>query len=534
MSDNVIIDPTTIHDINGEQDHATVPSVLAMAPDNITAQDPVTMEQVRQFMLDQEQDKDKQEAKRDGDKVANYYFDRLQMDELEEHLRIEFPNTWRNKFRMTENFTKSVSRQLSSIYKKKPKREAINSRISSISDAELKIQSELINFVYEHGKIDRAYQEIERFAKWSRSVLIEVIYQPKTSKIILKPYSPQFYDVMVSKSGILQAVIISDYQIGRQSDKDLKGRNFWAWTDTEFQHFQGPDLTAVGEVEENPLGRLPFVFYNDDLPVENEKPYLHADTTLANTNLAINRLLTDAMSLVKNKTYGQPYTIGIDPDKSAQPTGHEVIWNLQPKNEGQQVEVGVLSPSGDLEAILQMIERTANGYATTRGMAPDTFTAVKTGKTADSGVALKIKNHVLLDMRDGEESKYQDLESEIFNVVRDVHNFNADAEGGHDLPEINEDLKLSVHFDDNSLAFENPAQIRQMMLLEVNQGLLKLSDFVRASRPHFSEEEAEEYLKQVEEQRVRLGLSPSMEAIDKALNATGDENDEDDEEEEEN
>ena len=509
---------TTISDDLGEQESATVKSVLVTAPDEFVEAQSVTMDEARKFQIEINKDEDRIEAKKTGAVVSNYYHGRLQMLELSDWMRQEFPQTHASKFKIVENFVKSTSRQLSTIYKQSAVREAINKRNKDASPESLEDDTKVINFIYEFGDLNRSFQEIERHAKWAKTVLIKVMFQSKTGKITLKPYSPQFYDVMVSDSGVLQAVIISDFMAGTATKKENSARRYWIYTDDEIQEFRGDKLKPVGALKKNELGRLPFVLFNDDLPVENEKPYLHADSMMSNTNLAINTKLTDAMSLTKNKTYGQPWIIGGDKDKLPNFSGHEEIWHIvQGKGDDHAPTVGILHPSGDLESLLTLIERLANGYATSRGLAPDTFTAVKTGTGASSGIALKIKNHVLIEMRDSEEAKYMNLENEIFDLIRAIHNFNTDVKGGTDLPPISDDVKLSVHFDDNSLAFENPVEIRSQQLTEVNQGLLKRTDFVRASRPHFDEAEALQYLKDVEEQNKDLNVVPTMDALDKAL-----------------
>ena len=518
---------STIIDDNGEQPHATVKSVLAEAPDDFTVLKAPTADEVREFILDMNTDQDRIEAKRDGATVSEYYHGRLQMQKLEEHLAIEFPETWQSKFKITENFTKSTAKQLSTIYKKKPKREAANKRNSNMTEDQLKDQTEVIDFIYKRGRINRSFQEIERFAKWAKSVLIKISYNPQTTKIKLKPYSPQFYDVMVSEGGVLRAVIISDYMSGGVSADDNAKRNYYAYTADEIITYRGAKVAQTAS-KPNELGIIPFVFFNDDLPVENEKPYLHADTMMSNANLAINRTLTDAMSLIKNKTYGQPYIIGGDIDNIPSVTGHEDIWHIpQGDNDTTAPVVGMLVPSGDLESILVMVERVANGYATSRGLAPDSFTAVKTGGGTSSGIALKIKNHVLLEMRDSEEEKYDELEDEVFEIVKTFHNFYAEvADGGHDMPKIEDGIKVSVHFDDNSLAFENPVEVRKQQLTEVSQGLMKRSEFIRLQRPYMSEEEAIIYLEAVADENNKLGVVPSLEDLDKIITNNGDDDNE--------
>lgn len=511
---------TTITESGSDQEHATVKSVLAQAPDEFVQLTAPTVGEVVQFVKQINADQDRIEAKRDGATVSNYYFGRLQMQELTDHLKSEFPQTYKNKFKITENFTKSTSRQLSTIYKQSAVRDAANKRNGKLTEEQLKEQTEIIQFIYEFGNIDRSYQEIERFAKWAKSVLIKVSFQSETGKTTLKPYSPQFYDVMVSEGGILRAVIISDYLAGKVSKDSFANRRYWVWTDTQIFQLKGSNADIVS-IRDNELGRIPFIFFNDDLPVENQKPYLHADLALSNANLAINRTLTDAMSLIKNKTYGQTYIIGSDADKLPKNTGHEEVWHIvQGKNDTEMPKVGVLTPEGDLDSILTMVERVANGYATTRGLAPDSFSAVK-ASGATSGIALKIKNHTLLEMRDSEEAKYKDLENEIFDLVRALHNFHEDAQGGHDLPALDENIKLAVHFDDNSLAFENPVELRRQQLTEVQQGLMKRTDFVRSSRPHMDVEQATVYLQAVNDENEKLGVLQTLESLDSIITNNG-------------
>ena len=512
-------DASTITDLdNGEQPIATVKSTLAMPidPPDIT---PPTIEEVREFIKSQNQSEDNEEKKKNGEKVANYYFGRLQLKELQEYLQRRFRDTWQDKFMIAENFVKSTSRQLSTIYKSSPKRDPIVDRGKALSEQALKDNDELIDFIYKRGKLDVAFQEIERFAKWARSVLIKVGYNRDSKKITLKPYTPQFWDVMTTDGGELRAVVISDWvpQTGA-ADEAVMSRRYWVWTtEVNAMQLRGPNLDIVGEIELNTIGVIPFVLHNDEPAVENEKPYLHADILMMNTNLAINKNLTDGESLIEYQIYGMPYLLGGDPDKIPDKTGPNQFLHIPMSTmDTQKIEIGILQPKADIDGLLKFIERLANGYGTSRGLAPDSFSAEKT-QIPQSGVSLRIKKHVLIEMRDSEETKYSCLENELFPIVRAISNAWFDVDGGHKFGEISEDVILEVDFPDNDEAFENEAENQRQGLVEVNQGLLKPTDFVRRRFPRKSQEEAEQYLVEVKEEKEKLGLLTTLEDIDTSL-----------------
>lgn len=508
---------TSIIPVDGELPIATVRSTLVMPidPPDIT---PPTIEEIREFIKLQNISEDNDEKKTNGEKVANYYFGRLQLKELEDYLMSRFPDTWRDKFKIAENFVKSVSRQLSTIYKGSPSRDPIAERGENISNTELEDQDELIDFIYKRGKLDVSYQEIERFSKWARSVLIRVGYNKDAKKITLKPYAPQFWDVMVTEGGELRAVIISDWMPKSAPDEEKVARRYWVWThEVNGLFLQGSDLHVEDEGMPNEFGVIPYVLHNDELAVENEKPYLHPDILMANTNLAINKNLTDGESLIEYQIYGMPYIIGGDPDKIPDKTGHNQFLHL-PRGtmDDKDPIIGILQPKADIDALLKFIERLANGYATTRGLAPDSFTADK-NQSVQSGVSLKLKNHVLLEMRDSEESKYDCLENELFPIIRAVSNAWNNVDGGHDFGEISEKIKLILDFADNDEAFENEAESQRQGLAEVSQGLLKPTDFVKRRFPRKSTEEAKEYLIEVKVEKEELGLITSLDDIENAL-----------------
>ena len=102
-----------------EQLEATQRSLLAMPIEEETVTPP-TLDEIRQFLKKQNNNTDNQERKANGEKVANYYFGRLQLAEMKTYLKSRFGETWKDKFAIVENFTKSVSSQLSTIYKKSP------------------------------------------------------------------------------------------------------------------------------------------------------------------------------------------------------------------------------------------------------------------------------------------------------------------------------------------------------------------------------------------------------------------------------
>tara|TARA_R110002020_G_scaffold462445_4_gene681965 strand:+ start:8074 stop:9417 length:1344 start_codon:yes stop_codon:yes gene_type:complete len=226
----------------------------------------------------------------------------------------------------------------------------------------------------------------------------------------------------------------------------------------------------------NPYGVLPFIeSYRDGKPEYN---YMDTDACidLIQTNLAINVAETNKNANVMFQSFGYLYVngAGIDTQDTMQ-VGQDKINYL-----GVDGTINIVAPPNSVPALDESIK---SGYK----MLSQNYhlpTSFVEGTTAESGVALRLRNQELQDDRKSDITKWRDFEMQLFELERVM----VAVEEGKDAGELED-----VDFDESTEILSNQEQ-REKWDWELSHNLIDEADIMTQINPDLTREEALEYL----------------------------------------
>lgn len=444
--------------------------------------------------------RDKQCAK----EVYDYYHGEDQDSYLLTELQKRFPQSYDQKRRATENITKAIVNHISVVYKSPPKRGVIFDE-ANMSDAEIdkeKERHEELQEVYDKMVRDCALnaemQKAERYLEFQRTCLIQVAYLDKSNRMKLKVFPRHMFDVLLDEEGELEMVITSDFY---GTTEDEEKRIFTVTTESNRWQFNN-DLEEVTKegMDVNPYGLVNFILLRSFEP--DQGVYCPPASTLARVNLNLNLLLCDALHLCEFQTHGQMVMIdcetkkqeGIGPEKPL------IVRTREVEDKSIKAQVEFLKPAADFKGLLDTTNRILSGYSSSMGLPPNMFSVEKTGN-AESGVSLKIRSAPLNEFRKSREERFRRIEDKILEVMIAVWNANT---GNHGLGEMPEDMQVNVVYEEASHSFETPSEMATTMISLLSQNLMKPTDIVMKLNPGMNKRDAEEYIKEVQEEKKGL------------------------------
>ena len=227
--------------------------------------------------------------------------------------------------------------------------------------------------------------------------------------------------------------------------------------------------------EPNELGLLPFVWaFRDGVP---ETTFLDVDVCedLLATNLTINVLTTAMHGNILFQSHGYPYASGVNDDRTI-PLSPDVILGLP--NNGR---LDFATPPNTVDAVVGGIKYLYQTVAQNYHLS----TSFVEGTTAESGIALKIRNQELMEDRKSDLIRWRELESEIYKIERALLRTYAGFDPGEEF---------AVDFKENSeMLTPDEQQARDTWDLEHN--LVNLVELLMRRNPDLDEKQAEEQIK---------------------------------------
>jgi len=460
-----------------------------------------------------EGDEGQQSRKKISKEVYDYYWGTRQLELLTEEMRERFPKTVTSRRKHVENVSRMIVDSISVVYKQPPDRvvgadidsEASDAEIEALDAERAEIQSTYDRMVND-AKLDMQFQKLERYVNFDRTDLIWVRWMDdklQTSVV------PQFlFDVMLDEDGRLAAVVLSSYL-----DEDhIKEQKYFVWTKENFWKLD--DQLNVMPNEENPDnvnpdGLIPFVLVRQVVP--DDGIYCDADLNLSNTNLNVNLLLSDALHLSEFQVHGQLVGQNVDFSTSVE-WGPESLVTFEAKDPDHAAELKFLKPDADFDGLFETVNRILAGFARSRGLPENTFSTTKSA--VESGVAIKIRNAPLIEIRESLEEFYREVESGLLEVMVPMWNLRVDA-GEIDADKLPDDLEVKIVYNRPDDAFESMSDKVTNMLALKAQGLIKPTEIIMAMKPSFNEKDAEKYLEEVAAEMERLrGASGLFDSFD--------------------
>ena len=225
----------------------------------------------------------------------------------------------------------------------------------------------------------------------------------------------------------------------------------------------------------NPYGVLPFVeSYKEGKP---EYSYMDTDasTDLIQTNLSINVAETNKNANVMFQSFGYMFVNGAGIDMDTMEIGQDKVNYL-----GVDGTISIVAPPNSVPALDESIKSTYKMLSQNYHL-PTSFVE---GTTAESGVALRLRNQELQDDRKSDVTKWRDVEHKLFDLERLL----IAVEEGKDAGDLED-----VDFEESTEILSNQEQ-REKWDWELSKGIIDEADIMVQMNPDLTREEAQEYL----------------------------------------
>ena len=325
---------------------------------------------------------------------------------------------------------------------------------------------------------DLKLQRLERITNLLDGVLLKPCWRIKEDGTgcieydIIWDYEPIFDDDPLKPTAII-------YPIAKKASVLDTTPELWAYWDSE-SHFifdaNGKHYTNDDNPDMfNPYGRLPFIeCYREGKP---EMDYLdtNASNDLIATNLSINVAETNKNANVMFQSFGYMFVNGAGIDKDTMQIGQDKINFL-----GVDGSISIVSPPNAIPALDESIKSSYKMLAQNYHL-PTSFVE---GTTAESGVALRLRNQEITDDRKSDVTRWKDIEYELFELEKLM----IAVEQGKDAGDL-EDVDYS-----ESVEVFNDQEQRDKWEWELSKGLIDVADILMQKNPDLTREEAEELL----------------------------------------
>ena len=361
------------------------------------------------------------------------------------------------------NVTKRIIDRISLVYMKPPKR------------IYTKEETPLL-FHHKDFKMQRA----ERMTNLLDGVLIKVCMryndknEQKIEYDIIHDYEPMFGDDPLTPIAFTYPIATKDTVV----DDTAKLYVYWDKDNTFTYDENGKIYTDEDNPDMiNPYGVLPFVeCWRDGKP---ESSYMDTDpsTDLIQTNTMINVAETNKNANIMFQSFGYIYVNGSQIEKDSMEVGADKISFL-----GIDGQMNIVTPPNTVDSITSSIT-TAYKMLAQNYHIDINFVE---GTTAQSGVALKLRNQELQDERISDVIKWREVEKKIFELERLI----MAVDFGKDAGELEQ-----VDFEETMEVLSDQEQ-RDKWEWELSNGLIDRADILMQKDPdRFPDRDtAEDYL----------------------------------------
>ncbi len=248
----------------------------------------------------------------------------------------------------------------------------------------------------------------------------------------------------------------------------------------------------------NPYGVLPFV----ECFREGKPEFSYLDTNASNdliaTNLSINVAETNKNANVMFQSFGYLFVNGSGIDKDTMVVGQDKINYM-----GVDGSISIVSPPNAIPALDESIQSSYKMLAQNYHL-PISFVE---GTTAQSGVALKMRNIELTDDRKSDITRWRDIEYKLFELERLMIAVEEGKDAG-DLEDVDFSESVDVLSDEEQ---------RAKWDWELSKGLIDLADIMMQKNPDLTREEAEEILAEKKSPTTTEEETPSANPLLDAL-----------------
>ena len=379
------------------------------------------------------------------------------------------------------NVTKRVIDRTSLVYMVEPKRVYSN--------------PDILDFMYyKHQKMQRA----ERYTNLLDSILVKVTWRNERLEYdIVHDFEPMFGDDPLHPIGYTYPLSIKSEVL------DASPELFQYW-DMEHQFVFDKNGKVMPDTDNpehiNFYGDLPFV----ELFREGRPEYAYFDTDpatdLVDTNTLINVAETNKAANIHFQSFGYAFVNGSEVDQDTLEMGQDRLTYL-----GVDGTMSIVAPPNSIPALTEGIKESYKMLAQNYHL-PTSFAD---GTTAESGVALRLRNQELQDDRKSDIDKYKDCEYKICEVEKLIllH------ETGQDYGELE-----MVDFNETAEVLSTKEQLEKWEWM-LGKGLIDEADILMQMNPDGFEDRdaAFKYIEERNKVEEIASASPLVEALTKPV-----------------
>ena len=341
---------------------------------------------------------------------------------------------------------------------------------------------------------DFKLQRAERYTNLLDSVLIKPTWRDgKIEYDIIHDFEPSFGDDPMKP-------ISFTYPLSARSEVLDTKPELWAYWDMDNTFIYDKNGKIMDDPDNpdhiNFYGILPFV----ECWREGKPEYAYLDTEPANdlvdTNHVINVAETNKNANIHFQSFGYLYANGSQIDKDTMDVGQDKISYL-----GVDGTLNVVSPPNSVPALNEAVKESYKMLAQNYHL-PTSFAE---GTTAESGVALRLRNQELQDSKKSDISRWKDVEYKLFDIEKQI----LTTEQMVDLGE----LELVDYGE--SVDILSPQEQRDQWEWELSKGIIDLADILMKMNPdgYPERKDALEYLEERTQATEAPTASPLLEAL---------------------
>ena len=377
------------------------------------------------------------------------------------------------------NITKRVIDRISLVYMKAPLREYSNENTP--------------DFFYQK---DHKLQRAERLCNLLECILIKPTWRNERIEYdIIRDWEPMFDDDPLNPYAIT-------YPLQVRSEVLDTTAELWAYWDYD-NHFIYEKGTGKKIVQEdnpemsNPYSMLPFVkCYRDGQP---ESSYFDTDASpdLIATNESVNVAEFNKNANIMFQSFGFGFITGSNIEKEKLDIGQDK-WSFL----GHDGMLNMVSPPNSVPALVSSIESSYKMLAQNYHLS----ISFVDGTSAESGVALRLRNQELMDSRRSDVERWKTIEKKTFEVEERILAVEQSRDAG---------FLLGVDYEESTEILSDQEQ-REKWDWELSHGLIDEADILTQQDPdkYPERQDALDYLaerKGVEE--VEAEASPLLAAL---------------------
>ena len=378
------------------------------------------------------------------------------------------------------NITKRIIDRVSLVYMKPPIREYSNESIIDM-------------FKNKNLKLQRA----EKMTNLLECILIKPTWRNDLVEYdIIRDWEPLFHgDDPLEPTAITYPLQVRSTVLDTTAE-------LWSYWDLE-NHFiyekgTGKKLAQDGNEDMvNPYGMLPFVAcYRDGKP---ESAYFDTDASpdLIATNEAMNVAEFNKLANIMFQSFGFGYITGSNIEKEQLEIGPDK-WSIL----GHDGVMNMVAPPNSVPALTDSIKESYKMLAQNYHLS----ISFVEGTTAESGVALRLRNQELMDSRRSDVTRWKEIENKIFEIEERI----IAVEKGQDAGFL-----LSIDYEESTEILSEEEQ-RLKWDWELEKGLIDNVDILMQQAPdkYPERKDALEYLQErAKPEETEVETSPLLSAL---------------------